>query len=94
MKIEWRPKAERDLDSIVDYIAADNPRAAVAQGDEVYEQVMALKDFPEKGRCGRVDGTFESVINRTPYIAVYRIKGGKIQVLRILHSSQPWPNSF
>lgn len=94
MKIDWRPKAVQDLDSIVDYIAADNPGAAVAQGDEVYEQVMDLKDFPERGRRGRVQGTLELVINRTPYIAVYRTKGGKIQVLRILHSSQPWPNSF
>jgi plasmid stabilization system protein ParE len=31
---------------------------------------------------------------RTPYIVAYRIKEGRIQVLRILHSSQPWPTSF
>ena len=94
MRIDWRPKAERDLDSIVDYIATDNPRAAVAQGEEVYEQVADLKNFPERGKRGRVQGTFELVIGRTPYIAAYRIKGNKIQILRILHSSQPWPNSF
>ncbi len=94
MRIDWRPKAERDLDAIIDYIAADNPRAAVEQGEEVYEQVTDLKNFPERGRRGRVQGTFELVIIRTPYIAAYRIKGNKIQILRILHSSQPWPNSF
>ncbi len=42
MKIDWRPKAERDLDAIVDYIAVDSPTAAVQQGDEIYEQVMGL----------------------------------------------------
>ncbi|WP_459860209.1 type II toxin-antitoxin system RelE/ParE family toxin [Desulfuromonas carbonis] len=94
MKIEWRPKAERDLDSIVDYIAQDDPRAAVKQVDEVYNQVMALKDFPERGRRGRVQGTFELVILRTSFIAVYRIKGKRVHVLRIMHSSLPWPNSF
>ena len=94
MKIDWRPKAERDLDAIVDYIAVDNPTAAVQQGDEIFEQVMGLEDFPEKGRRGRVQSTFELVIIRTPYIATYRIKETKIQILRILHSSQPWPNSF
>lgn len=54
MKIDWRPKAVRDLDAIVDYISADNPVAAVEQGDEIYEQVTDIKNFPERGRRGRV----------------------------------------
>ncbi len=94
MKIDWRPKAVRDLDAIVDYIATDNTVAAVEQGDEIYKQVTDIKNFPEIGRRGRVQGTLELVIVKTPYIAAYRIKGSKIQVLRILHSSQPWPSSF
>lgn len=94
MKIDWRPRAERDLDSIVEYIADDNPEAAVAQVEEVYNQVEDLKEFPERGRRGRVKGTLELVVNRTPYIAVYRIKGSEIRILRIMHGSLPWPKSF
>ena len=93
MKINWRPRAECDLDSIVEYIATDYPTAAVAQVEEVYNQVAELKEFPERGRRGRVKGTLELVINRTPYIAVYRIKDSEIHILRIMHSSLPWPKS-
>ena len=94
MKIVWLPRAERDFDSIVEFIAADNPDAAVSQGEEIHEQILGLERFPERGRRGRVDGTLELVVLRTPYIVAYRIKVNQVQILRILHSSQTWPASF
>jgi hypothetical protein len=45
------------------------------------------------GREGRVKGTRELVIGRSPFIAVYRIKGKRIEILRILHGAQQWPKS-
>jgi toxin ParE1/3/4 len=92
--IEWLPAAQRDFDSIIDFIAADNPVAAIEQGDEIEEQVGSLRQHRLLGRPGRVKGTRELVIVRTPYLAAYRIRGGKIQVLRILHGAQQWPESF
>jgi len=35
--------------------------------ERIREQVEGLVQFPESGRVGRVDGTRELVINRTPY---------------------------
>ena len=46
------------------------------------------------GRAGRVKGTRELVISKTPYIAVYRIIAEAIVVLRILHGAQQWPDEF
>ena len=43
------------------------------------------------GRPGRLRGTRELVISRTPFIAIYRVKGRRIEVIRLLHSSQQWP---
>jgi toxin ParE1/3/4 len=94
MKIVWLSRAEQDFDSIVEFIAVDNPDAAVDQGEEIHEQILGLMRFPERGRRGRVAGTLELVVLRTPYIVAYRIMEDRIQVLRILHSSQPWPTSF
>jgi toxin ParE1/3/4 len=94
MKIVWLSRAERDFDSIVEFIAADNPDAAVSQGEEIHAQISGLECFPERGRRGRVNGTLELVVLRTPYLVAYRIKANQIQILRILHSSQPWPVSF
>lgn len=94
MIIEWLPAALRDFDSIIDFIATDNPVAAIEQGDEIEEQVASLLQHRQLGRVGRVRGTRELIIVRTPYIVAYRIKSGNIQILRVLHGAQQWPDLF
>jgi len=47
-----------------------------------------LIDHPKMGRTGRKKDTRELVISRTPFIMVYRIKGQRIELLRLLHGSQ------
>jgi toxin ParE1/3/4 len=46
------------------------------------------------GRKGRIEGTRELVISRTPYIAAYRIVDENIRILRILHGAQQWPEEM
>lgn len=94
MRLEWLPQAQNDFDEIIDYIAEDNPLAAIEQGDEIESQVAGLLDNRHQGRPGRVKGTRELVIVRTPYIAVYRIKKESIQILRVFHGSRLWPERF
>jgi toxin ParE1/3/4 len=89
--LAWLPAARRDFDDLVDYIAADQPMAAIAQGDEIEAQVSTLVNHPRMDRLGRVKGTRELVIVRSPFIVAYRIKGRAIQILRILHGAQQWP---
>ena len=55
-----------DKARIIDYIAEDSPQAAIEQGDEIERQVERLLEHPRLGRPGRVRGTRELVINRTP----------------------------
>jgi len=31
------------------------------------------------------------VINRTPFILIYRIEGDALRVLHLLHGAQAWP---
>jgi len=66
VKLEWHPLAEADRDTIFDYIEEDNPLAAIAVDERIAEQVAVLTRFPEGGRPGRVAGTRELVIKRTP----------------------------
>ena len=93
MKIEWLPRAISNRDAQLDFIAQDNVSAAIEQGDRIAHQVDQLAANPELGRGGRKQGTRELVISRTPFIAVYRVrpKAKRIEVLRLLHSSQQWP---
>jgi toxin ParE1/3/4 len=92
--VEWTALAKQDKAGQIDYIAQDNPLAAVSVGDEIELQVEMLADQPKLGRPGRVNGTRELVIVRTPYIVTYRIKGDAVQVLRVLHGAQKWPQGF
>jgi toxin ParE1/3/4 len=46
------------------------------------------------GRPGRVPGTREFVIPRTPHIVPYRLQGESIQILRVYHGARRWPDSF
>jgi toxin ParE1/3/4 len=92
--LEWLPTAQRDFDDLVDYISADHPIAAIEQGDEIEAQIALLEDHPRMGRPGRVKGTRELVIVRSPFIVAYRIKGKTVQILRVLHGAQQWPERF
>ena len=91
MRLEWRPLAENDLAEIVAYIAADNPQAAYAVLDEIRTQTAALTEHPGMGRPGRIRGTRELVITRTPFIAAYRITSDMVSILRVVHGAQKWP---
>lgn len=92
MRLEWATLALDDRDRIFDYIERHNSRIAVTVDDRISSQVERLIVFPESGRFGRIEGTRELVIDRTPYIAAYRIKDDVVRVLRVLHGSQQWPD--
>ena len=94
MRLEWSHLAQADREAIFDYIEADSPQAAVTVDDRIRMQVEGLVRFPESGRLGRVEGTRELVIDRTPYIAAYRVAGSVVRVLRVLHGSQRWPEEI
>jgi len=94
MRLEWSAFAQADREAIFNYIEADSPRAAVTVDDRIRVQVEELMQFPEIGRPGRIDGTRELVIHRTPYIAVYRITDDSLRILRVLHGAQRWPENM
>jgi len=94
MRLEWSALARADRDAIFDYIEADSPPAAIIVDDSIREQVGILARFPESGRPGRIEGTRELVILRTPYIVAYRIATDTVRILRILHGAQRWPEEM
>ena len=71
-----------------------SPRAAVKVDDQIVAAVRRLLDFPESGRPGRVAGTRELVVPRTPFIAAYVVNGDRVRILRILHGAQVWPDDI
>jgi toxin ParE1/3/4 len=87
----WLPSASVTRDAQLDYIAQDSFLAAIDQDAEIEKQVDMLLDHPNMGRPGRVKTTRELVVSRTSFIVAYRVKGQRIEILRVLHGAQQWP---
>ena len=94
MKIEWLPLARQDRDDQLDFVAEQDPWAAIGLGDAIEESIDNLFSHPKLGRIGRVKGTRELVIPSTPYIVAYAIESDRIIILRLLHGAQRWPNKM
>jgi len=94
VRISWDPKALAALEAAGMYLAEDNPAAASRLAQRIFEAVDSLILYPLLGRAGRVVGTRELVISRTPYIAVYRVRGQVVEVLAVQHTARVWPDRF
>lgn len=94
MRIVWTGPAIADLREARAYIALDKPSAADKQVELILIAVHGLVGFPESGRLGRRSGTRELVVGKTPYIVPYRLRGDSIEILRVMHGRQSWPETF
>jgi toxin ParE1/3/4 len=94
MRVVWSRRAKQDLRELVAYIAEDSVQAAETVAGRILKAAELLSDMPRSGRIGRVPGTRERVVGRTPYILAYRIVSGRIRILRVYHGSRKWPKQF
>lgn len=90
MKVRWTPEAEQDRNDVWDYIAGDNPLAAVRM-DELFSDAAAkLADFPHIGRTGKTPGTRE-LIPHENYRLVYEVEGETVWILAVVNTARQWP---
>lgn len=90
MKARWTPEAEQDRIEIIEYIAGDNPRAALRMDELFGEAAARLAGFPHMGRTGKIAGTRE-LIPHENYRLVYQIEDETVWVLTLVHTSRQWP---
>lgn len=58
----------------------------------IRQAVSHLDRRPRMGRLGKLEGTRELVVPGTPFIFVYRVANGVVEILRIIHGAQLWPD--
>ena len=90
MRLVWTRLANADRQKIREYIAQDNPAAALALDELFSEKTKSLVDHPNLGRPGRVAGTRELIAHQN-YILVYDTVGDQVRLLRVLHASRQYP---
>ena len=92
MTLIWSPESIHDLISLRAYISEVDSAAAKRVGLHIlYCVEHLLAENPKLGRAGRVPGTRELIIPDTPYIVPYRVRGSKIEITRVYHTSRRWP---
>ena len=94
-RIVWRPIAEADLDSIIDYIAQDNPTKAEAFGQELRDKTLLLAQHSKLGRTGRpgLPAFLRELVAHRNYIVFYRVldEARTVEILRVKHTAQQMP---
>jgi plasmid stabilization system protein ParE len=93
-KIIWSEQARDDLQSIVLFIAQDNPAVAESFGCRLMSKVDVLAQFPQLGRVvpEENDETIREIIFH-PYRIIYRVLAGKqiVAIARIWHGARGEP---
>ena len=91
MKVVWTRRAVHDLAHVRQYIERDDVTAAAHVAKQILVAARRLAAHPQIGRPGRLKGTRELVITGTAYVVPYRIHAKTVQLLRVLHGRQQWP---
>ena len=91
MRIRWTEGADGNLDQVEEYIAQDNPPAAVVTVHKIIEAAQMLADYPTIGKRGRERGTRELVVAGLPFIIIYVVHREELVIIRVLHTALRYP---
>ena len=90
MKVLRKPQYWESLQAIEDYIALDNPGAAIDLWLSIDDQVSHLSDLNFPRRRGRVAGTLELVVHPN-YVVILEQTLDTVTVLEVLHAAMKYP---
>ena len=94
MKPVWLATARRSRASRIAYVAERNPQAALDMANGIRASTDQLTNHARIGRPGRVPGTRELVVPRTPYIVIYDVEDDTVRVIHVMHTAKRWPPTY
>lgn len=87
-EVSWTDEAQRWLSDIFDYIAADNPQAALRTVEGIYDRAQDLKRFPELGARYPASSRHVRILLYGHYRIAYLLKDdGNIDILGVFHGA-------
>jgi toxin ParE1/3/4 len=91
MKLFVTPEAQRDLESIGDWIAKDNPKRAVAFAAELEFSCTEILSYPEKYPLvlDHVKIELRKKVHGN-YLIFYRLRPGQVEIIHVLHGAQDY----
>ena len=92
-RVEWSDLAARDLEEIDDYWVRYSEEAAEEISLKIEQAASFLATMPGAGPAVRARDARKWSVSNTRYVIIYRVLQGRIEVLRVRHSSQNWTES-
>jgi len=87
-EIRWTAEAQRRLEDIFEYVAADNPQAAARTVQGIYERAQDLISFPEMGHRYLVSSRQVRILLYGHFRIAYLVKDdGNVDILGVFHGS-------
>jgi plasmid stabilization system protein ParE len=88
-EIVWSEPALADLDAIADFIALENPTAAAALVQRVFDHVAQLREHPESGsRPAELKGWRYRHLVEPPCRIFYRHQQGVVYIVHVMRAER------
>ncbi len=88
-RLTWSPSSRRDLLGIDAFLAEHDAAAAIRTLRAIRTAADRLRDYPRIGRA--LDEPFRVLgVRGTPYLIIYRLRAGEIEVVRLRHARENW----
>jgi toxin ParE1/3/4 len=92
IRLDFAAAAEADLESIGDYIAQDNPLAAIRMILDIRDHCRKIASIPAIGRTRPELGAGLRSLSVSPYVIIYRYEEpDRVVVVRIVHGARDLP---
>lgn len=91
MKVIWTLEAEQDRFDVWNYMATENPNAAVRMDELFSDAATRLEVHPNLDKPGKISGTRE-LIPHENYRLVYEIENQAGWILALVRTSRQWPS--
>lgn len=88
MKLRYKARALGHVKAIYDYIAQNDPAAALRVMRRIEYSINRLAILPFSGRPGVVAGTRILVVPGLPYVVIYRTRETEVDIIAVLHTSR------
>ena len=94
MRVVWTEQAFLRLAEIEEYVARDNPRAALDLISSLIEKAEALTKFPQMGRkVPEVPGSDLRELIEGNYRTVYRVRKKVVEIITVFEAHRLLPES-
>lgn len=91
LALRWSIKALIDFDEAQSYIDHENHAAAQLVAARIHHAARLLQSNPGIGRPAHVPEARIWIVQRTPYVIVYRVHDDVLEIVRLWHGRRDWP---